>query len=232
MIANVKRFFGFHAARDNGITMIELLVAMGVVVVLSTIVIGTYTSTVQTISVANTINRNTAQASNGIKEAAREIRAATSNPVAGQATNAPAFVQATNESLVIYAYINLQSASIQQPEMVRLSVDPTTRNFVEYIWPATQNAAGYWIFPSTSTTPTTTIILSSVVATRVSPNPYLFTYYAGTTALTVPTTGAFTAAQLLSITSVQITLRVQSSQTVATRSVTLQNTVGIPNLNQ
>jgi prepilin-type N-terminal cleavage/methylation domain-containing protein len=232
MIARMRKLVrSRELGDDRGITMIELLVAMMLVVVLSTIVIGTYQSLVQSVTTANKLNRNTESASLAMNESAREIRAATSNPVSGQTVNDPAFVQATNESLVIYAYVNLQSASIQQPVMVRLRVDTTTRRFIEEIWPATQNASGYWIFPSTATTPTSTRILASTIASRVSPNPYLFTYLAGTAALTVPTTGGFTTTQLNSITSVQITVTVQSSLTDGTRPVTLQNTVGMPNLN-
>jgi Tfp pilus assembly protein PilE len=230
MIARVRKFLS-SLEGDRGISLVELLVAMGVVVVLSTIVIGAYQGTVQSVSVSNAINRNTEQASNGMNEAAREIRAATSNPVAGQSTNAPAFVQATNESLVIYAYVNLQSSSVQLPVMVRLRVDPTTRRFIEDIWSATQNGAGYWIFPLPSTTPRSSTILASTVANPVPPK-YLFTYMAGGTPLTVPTNGSFSTTQLASITSVQITLTIQSSLTNAARPVTLQNTVGIPNLNQ
>lgn len=230
MISRIRKCI--PSSNDRGITLIELIVAMGLVIVLSTIVVGTYRSLVQAIGTANSLNRNTEQASLGMNEAAREIRAATSNPVSGSSVNDPAFVQATTESLVIYAYVNLQSVSVQQPVMVRLMVDPTTRRLIENIWPATQTSTGYWIFPSTSTTPTSTRILSSTVATRTSPNPWLFTYLAGSTALVVPTTGSFTTAQLNSITSVQITLTVQSSLTNGTRPVTLQNTVGMPNLTQ
>jgi type II secretory pathway pseudopilin PulG len=218
---------------DSGISLIELLVAMGLVIVLSTIVIGTYSSLVQAIGTSNALNRSTEQASNGMNEVARQVRAGTSNPVAGNALNDPAFVQATTESLVIYAYVNLQSASVQQPVMVRFRVDATTRRLIEDIWPATQTSTGYWIFPLTSTAPSQTRILSSVVGTRSSPNPWLFTYIAGTVPLTVPTSPAvFSRTQLSSITAVQITLTVQTSLTDASRPVTLQNTVVMPNLNQ
>ena len=53
---------------------------------------------------------------------------------------------------------------------------------------------------------------------------------AGTTPLIVPTTGSFTAAQRGSITAIKITLTIQGSLTDASRPVTLQNTVGMPNL--
>jgi type II secretory pathway pseudopilin PulG len=216
---------------ERGISLVELIVAMSLLLVVSAVVIGTYQAVVGSLGTSNLLNKNTQQASNGMNEAAREIRAATSNPVSGHAVNDPAVVSATNESVVIYAYVNLQSSSDQQPVQVRLRVDPSTRVFYEDIWSATQNSSGYWIFPATTTAPRSTRALSSVVASRVSPNPYTFTYMAGTTALAVPT-GGFTTAQLLSITSIQITLTIQNTLIDASRPVTLQNTVGMPNLNQ
>jgi prepilin-type N-terminal cleavage/methylation domain-containing protein len=227
VIARIRRgLVQSQGRRDAGITMIELLVAMMIVVILSTIVIGFYQSTVQSLATANSINRNTEQASNGMNESAREIRAATSNPVLNQ-PNAPAIVQAANETLVLYAYVGLQSTQAQLPVMVRLRVDPTTRRLMEDIWPATQNAGGYWIFPATTAPPTTTRLLAATVANPTG-GTYLFTYMAGTTPVPV---GTWTTAQYNSITSIKITLTIQGSLTDATRPVTLQNTVGMPNLN-
>jgi prepilin-type N-terminal cleavage/methylation domain-containing protein len=225
---------------EAGFSLIELIVAMAILTVLSTIVIGTYVSTVKVMGTANAVNVNSEQASNAMNESARQIRAATSNPVAstsGSVPNAPAIVAAGTDSVTLYAYVNLQSSSIQQPEQVRLRVDPTTRQFKEDIWPGTQSSAGYWTFPATTTTPSLTRTLAGFVAPHVgaatTSNPYVFTYLAGGTALTVPTTGPpWTPAQFNSITAIQITLTVETNITTATQSVTLQNTVGMPNLNE
>jgi prepilin-type N-terminal cleavage/methylation domain-containing protein len=231
VIVRIRRRISIAREDDRGISMIELIVAMAILLIIITLVVGAYSSTVRSLGVSNSLNKNSEQASNGMNESAREIRAATSNPVVN-AANDPAVVAATNESVTIYAYVNLQSASVQQPEMVRLRVDSTTRAFKEDIWPATQNAAGYWIFPSPTTTPTNTRILCTYVTPYSGSGPYTFTYLAGTTPLVVPTTGTFTTAQLNSITSIQLTLTVQTNLTNANQSVTLQNTIGMPNLNQ
>jgi prepilin-type N-terminal cleavage/methylation domain-containing protein len=217
---------------EAGFSLIELIVAIAILTVLSAIVVATYSSTVRALADANTVNLNSEQASNAMNESARQIRAATSNPVSGSVANDPAIVSGGTESLTLYAYVNLQSSSVQQPEQVRLRVDPTTRQYKEDIWSGTQSSAGYWTFPATSTTPTQTRTLAGFVAPHTGSNLYVFTYMAGTTALTVPTTGAFTTAQLNSITAIQITLTVETNITTATQSVTLQNTVGMPNLNE
>ena len=233
MIARIRHLIAAaDKSDDRGITLVELIVAMSLLLVVSVVVIGGYQAVVGSLGTANALNKNTEQASNGMNEAAREIRAATSNPVAGQTLNDPAVVTATNESLVIYAYVNLQSSSAQLPVQVRLRVDPATRGLYEDIWSATQNSAGYWIFPSPATAPKSTRQLATYIATPASSDPYIFTYLAGTTVLTVPTTGAFTTAQRLSITSIKITMTVQASPTDASHAVTLQNTVGMPNLSQ
>lgn len=230
MIAVLHRAFGpKFRSNDRGITIIELLVTFVIVAILSTVVIGAYASTTKALTVANSLNRNTKQAANGMNESSREIRAATDNPISGN-TSDPAVFQAYTESVVIYAYVNLQSSSAQLPVMVRLRVDPTTRQLIEDLWPGTQNSSGYWTFPATTTAPRSTIILASTVAPQAGTNPYLFTYMAGTTPLIVPTTGSFTAAQRGSITAIKITLTIQGSLTDASRPVTLQNTVGMPNL--
>jgi type II secretory pathway component PulJ len=237
-IRRMQRTRQFHP--EAGISLIELIVAMAILTVLSTIVVGTYASTVNAIGTANTVNKNSEQASNAMNESARQIRAATSNPVSsttGSVPNAPAIVAAGTESVTLYAYVNLQSSSVQQPEQVRLRIDPTTREYKEDVWAGTQSSAGYWTFPATTTTPSLTRTLAGFVAphagTATPTNPYVFTYMAGTTPLAVPTTGpSWTTAQFNSITAIQITLTVETSITTATQSVTLQNTVGMPNLNE
>lgn len=230
MITRLRGIFGSRKGQgESGITVIELLVTMLVVTILSTVVIGAYRSTTQALGAANSLNRNTAQAANGMNEASREIRAATANPIVNNSFD-PAIVQANNESVVIYAYINLQSSSSQLPVMVRLRVDPITRNLVEEVWSGTQNSSGYWIFPATTSTPRTSIILASTVATRTGTNPYLFTFLAGTTPIAVPGGGITDPVLRGSITSIQVTLTIQGGLTNATRPVTLQNTVDMPNL--
>ncbi|HEY4267022.1 MAG TPA: prepilin-type N-terminal cleavage/methylation domain-containing protein [Galbitalea sp.] len=232
MIARIHRLRRARQINpDAGITLIELIVAMGILTVLSTIVIGTYASTVKVIGTASEVNVNSKEASNAMNEGARQIRAATSNPVSGSAANDPAVVDATNESVVLYTYVNLQSTTTQLPEQVRLRVDPTTRQFKEDMWAGTQSSAGFWTFPLPSTPPKSTRILAGYVASPTGTNPWTFTYMAGATALPVPATG-FTLAQRNSITAIQLTLTVETNITTASQSVTLQNTVGMPNLNQ
>jgi type II secretory pathway pseudopilin PulG len=215
--------------RDGGITLVELLVSMTLLGIVITVVFGLYLSTMRTSDATKNLSNNTKSASNGMNEVARVIRAATDNPVAGNQLNDPAFVAITAESVVVYAYINLDS-SAQTPVMIRLSLD-ANRRLIESRWPSTALSDGNWTFPLPTTTPASTRVLANTVSPHVTGSPWLFTYLlADGTALVLPATGAPTADQLRTIAAVQVTLTVQASLTDATRSVTLLNTVGVPNL--
>lgn len=227
------------SAHDRGVTVVEVLVAMLVAAVLSAIVITTFVSITSAIATAAAINRNTAGASNGMKEISRQIRAATANPISNTSVDS-AIVQASNETLVIYAHANLQPSSAQSPIMVQLRVDPVGRSLIEDTWDGTLNSSGFWGFPSITSTPRLSIVLAAKVSQHFGANPFLFSYFAGSIAVPVPAGGSLTKAQRESITAIQVTLSVEGGATSATGTtsessglhpVTLQNTVGMPNVN-
>ncbi len=214
---------------DGGFSLVELIVAIGLLSLLVTMVAGLYISAMKTVSFSRSLTQNTAFAANAMNEASRVIRAGTANPVANKTLSDPAFVQATNEQMILYAYVNLAS-SAEQPVMISLSLN-SSRQLVESRWPATALQTG-WSFPDPAVTaPSSTRMLAATVAPNVAGQPYLFTYLlADGTVLPVPATGTFTADQRRTIASVMVTLTVQASLTDSTNPVTLQNTVGIPNL--
>jgi len=211
---------------EHGLGLIELLVSMVLLGVICLVVSGFYISTIRTVSHTGSLAGNTREASNGMNEASRVLRAATENPVVSQQLSDPAFVSASTESVTIYAYVNLGS-STQAPIKIRLEVD-ANRQLVETQWAASGSTNGYFTF--TNPTPTSTRILAGTVAAQAGTAPYLFTYLlANGVELPVPA-GGFTVAQLRTIAAVTVTLTVQGSTTDARSAVTLQNTVGLPNL--
>lgn len=224
---------------DSGISLIEWLVAMFVFGIVITLVANLYVSTTRAMDTAQNTNQNTRSASNAMNEAARMLRAGTDNPVPSTGfgappPNDPAFVYARNESVLFYAFINL-TGTAQQPIQVRLRIDGTTRRLLEDIWPATDLGNGYWSFPSETSTPQRTRILADAVAPKAATTPWTFTYLDATN--TAIATAAGTAGgvanvktTLASIAAVQVTLTVQSRLGVADHAVTLQNTIGLPNL--
>lgn len=214
---------------DAGFSLTELLVSIMLLGIVMTIVTSLFVSTSRTVATGTSITNNTKIASNGMNEIARMIRAGTDNPVSGNVLSDPAFVAAQNETIIIYAYVNLDS-SAEMPVMVRFSVD-ANRRLVEDRWPATALASGNWSFPSPSSAPASSRIIAETVAGRVSGQPWLFSYLTADGAtLPVPATVAFTPAQLRTIAAVKVTLSIQPTQTDSKNAVTLTNAVGIPNL--
>lgn len=216
---------------DQGMSLVELLVSVMITGVLGVVITSLYVSTVTTTAEVSSLTVNTRQAANGMNEMARVIRAATENPVPGQALNDPAFVSTVAdplgaESLTVYAYVNLNSAA-EVPVKIRFSLD-AERRLIETQWASTLLSGGYFSFEST---PRSTRILASTVAPASPDSPALFRYLlADGTELALPPTGTLTADQLRTIAAVHVSLTMQETLTESRAAVTLENTVGIPNL--
>lgn len=234
----VGRLRRLLADRQAGISLTELIVAMMVFTLVLTIVSGAFVAFSKTNAVGRATDTNVLQASNGMNELARIIRAGTVRPVSGQSTPDPAFVAASAESLTIYAYVNLAGSS-STPERVQFTVDPTTRALSETVVVGRESpvGSGYWFFDGVSSTR----VLASAVAPAASgaacsaqgatpsSSAPLFCYLDAGGAV-VPVGAGATASQLPQIASVSITLAIRGSATSRDTAVTLQNTVGIPNL--
>lgn len=221
---------------ERGVSLVELLVAIMLLGIVLTMVSGLYISGMRTVSMTGDVNVNTKTASNGMNEVARVIRAGTANPVEGQALSDPAFVEAKPESVILYAYVNLDSSG-EQPVMIRLYVN-AQRQLVEQRWASNALVDGYWGFPSLypATTgyaaPESTRILADTIAPHSGSAPYLFTYYSdlkGHDAIAA-FGGNVGSSALSTIVAVKVTMTVQPSLTDNSSPVTLVNIVGIPNL--
>lgn len=221
----VRRFVTGHD-REAGLSLAELLVAITIFGMMMVIVSGVFISFTKATSSAKTMDANVRQVSNGMNELTRIIRAGTNNPVQNSSTPDPAFVAAGRESLTINAFVNFTDTT-ERPVQVTFSID-SSRRLVEKTQQATSAGNGYWLFNGTISSR----IIATAVASQSGSDPYLFTYIDGTGAAMVPdSTGALTLAQRNTIASVQVSLKVKASATSPDSGVTLQNTVGIPNLN-
>lgn len=212
---------------QRGISLIELLVAISLLSILLVVVSGLYVSTLRTVDLSRGLTGNTKNVSTAMNNITRTVRAGTANPVDGATKNDPAFVVATQDNLVMYAYINLDSAA-EQPVMIQLQVNRTNGKLIEKRWAAIGPVDGYWTFPNYLTaTPKSTRTIGEVVSPA---NTVLFTYVGEDGANeTVKTTNLDTD-ERRSIRQVKISLSVQSTLTNDRTKVTLQNTVGMPNL--
>lgn len=220
-------------SRDAGLSLAELLVAMMIFAIILAVVSSLYVNTVDAMNTAEGVNQNTREASNMMDEAARMIREATPNPVQGQTDPAAAFVSATNESVVLYAFVNL-TGTVQQPIMVEFSLD-ANRNLVETTWQSSSAGGGYWTFPAVTSTPSSVRVLGGAVAPQSGSSPWLFTYLDSNgneiaPSSTTLSTGAIPAASLQNIAFVQIDITAQASASDPAHSVTVQDTVGLSNV--
>jgi len=222
--------------RDDGLTLVELLVAMVLLGVLLSVIAGLYTSALRAVTQARGQTGNTKIASTIMNETARVIRAGTEIPLTPPALPAPAFVSATKDDVLLYAYINLTS-STEQPQLIRLRVDRTTGNFIESRWPATPATGGRWTFPANPcvttntptgcTAPTSKATLGGAIPASLTE---VFKYYASNgTQIPVPS-GGLSADDRALVASVKVTIVVQPTLTDNTNPVTLENQIGMPNL--
>jgi type II secretory pathway pseudopilin PulG len=211
---------------STGLGLSELVVTIFILGILSTIVVGLYVNVSRTFNEDSAATDSTNVAALGMNELTRVIRAGTEIPVQGQTLNNPVFVAASNEDVTLYAYIDTGSAA-PQPVKVRFYINGS-RKLIETRWNSYTINTSYWAF---NTTVDTTKTVASFIKTRAAGEKYIFTYYkADGTQLVVPGTGTFTTNELRSIAAVQVTMTVQADLVERANPVTLQNTVGIPNL--
>lgn len=206
---------------DAGVTITELIVTMALLSVVTTLILVMVTTVARSFTHERTATDNAMNASNGMNELTRVVRSGTSLQLTGVVEQQPPFVSAGTNSVLMYVYIDADSAN-PRPLKVQFSVDAQGR-VRETRWLATTTKSP-WTFSTTSTVRT---IARSVPAGA----PQLFRYYdAGGNELVVPDTGTLSSAQVDLVASVQISLTVQSDTSSRVDPVTLQNTVGIPNL--
>ncbi|WP_345761939.1 PulJ/GspJ family protein [Diaminobutyricibacter sp. McL0608] len=210
---------------DRGLSLIELIVAMFLTSIVLVVTVSLFVSTTKSANVAQSIDGGTRQASNGMNELARMIRAATpnpySNPAPGTPLNEPALTSASANSVTFYAYVNL-TASGESPVKVTYTVNAQGR-LAETQCKATTTTAGvngHWDFV-TGTACVTRYLCNSLPTTG-----QLFHYLtAGGVEISPPGTDA---TLLPTIRAIKVSLTIQP--TGKANAVTLTNTVGMPNL--
>jgi prepilin-type N-terminal cleavage/methylation domain-containing protein len=210
---------------DRGFSLPELLVTIFIFGVASTIIVTFFINVTRTFTRDRAATDSTVIAAIGMNELTRVIRAGTEIEVQGQPLNNPVFVAARNEELIMYAFLDTDSAN-PRPVKVRFWID-SGRILRETRWDSYPVNTDYWGFNSfeKSSRP-----VARLIPPRVAPDKYLFTYYTADGTVLTPPTGSFTPGQLRTIASVKVTMIVQADLTARAERVQLENTVGIPNL--
>lgn len=219
---------------DHGLSLAELLVTIMIFAIVLAVVSGTFVTMTRATSFANATDTNARSASTAMNEMTRLLHSAMNNPQQN-ASDAPAFASAKTESMTFTTAVDLTGAAAisnngpdPRPEQVTLALD-SSRRLVETIVPGQQVVAGSSYYKFTSTPASRT--LAPAVSVTPAGQSALFIYYdASNTALLPDATGALSTAQVKSIVSVGITLRLSNNGSVADNSVTLSNRVGLPNL--
>jgi type II secretory pathway pseudopilin PulG len=208
---------------ERGISLAEMLVAMALFAVLIALTGGFAVSAYRASASSRTIDTATRTATVGMTEVTRTVRAATNNPVSTSNIADAAFVTATDQTLKIYAYVNLTSSE-EKPVTVEFAV--VDGKLVETTWASYDLGGGYWGF---QTTPTSVRTIATPVVSTAQGAPALFRYV-DSGGSTIPLTGgAVPVALVRGIAAVQVSLQVGSSADLS-KSTVLTNTVGLPNL--
>ncbi|WP_036283959.1 PulJ/GspJ family protein [Microbacterium luticocti] len=211
---------------DDGMTLIELVVAMGVFALLLTLVVSMFVSTARAFSDERGAVDNSRLASTSMNEVTRIVRAGTEIPVWGSAENDPVFVSAGAEQLTLNAFIDAGTSDDPPPVRVRFARNGQNE-LTETRWSAYHDHTTYWKFQTTST------YARLIARSLLPPDPAapLFRYYdADGTELVPPRGGSLSVSQIRNIASVQITMQVQGDGSGRVDPVEIRNMVGLPNL--
>lgn len=228
------------ATGDRGLSLAELLVTMMVTSLLMVMVVSLMTSVTRAFTRERAATDSTRSASVAMKEITRVVRSGTEIRVSGASLNNPVFLVATRESLVLNSYLDT-SAGSPRPIVARFEVTAAGA-LVEKRWNANTTSGPYWTFVSLPakpyqalstywTNPAYTRTIARGLGTVAGGARPLFQYFDKDGGeLVPPGVGVFTESQLRSIAAVRVTVSVQADKTGRADPVTLQNTVGIPNL--
>lgn len=220
---------------DKGFGLVELIVAMTLFGIVATLIITLVTTVSQSFTKERAATDSTMVAAIGMNELTRVIRSGTEVPVAGGA-QLPVFVEAFDSKVTLHAYIDTTSID-PTPTKIQFAIDPVTKDLVETRWTSTPVAGDPGAFAFSSTPQWSKTIARKIIdATDGTP---LFTYLAVVTDASDPNFGTVqpldassgvSAAEIRTISVVQIAMNVQADVTARAEPVMLINRVGIPNL--
>lgn len=206
---------------DAGIGVVELIVSTMLSAVLLAMVAAMFVNIAHATTSANQSSEGSSAAGTIANGVSAVIRSGAQNAVAGQTALDPAVVAGAADSVTLYSLTDASPAA-PAPTKVRFTV--TGGQLVEERWRAVA-AAGYWTFGSGA--PDSTRSLGGTVVASTDP---FFAYLDAAGAAVTPGAGGLTPAQRATVASVRLTVRVRAASSPTAGVVTLQNTVGMPNL--
>lgn len=153
--------------RDRGLTLIELLVAISLLAIVTTLITTMVVSVSQNFSRQESQQDSTNQAALAMQNVTRVIRAGTEIELSTTWQPAPVFSVAAPASLSLNAYVGVDSTA-QGPTRVSMTVNPASGELVETRY-ASSKSGGVWVYRSS---PSRTRVIARDVTTT-APFTYL-----------------------------------------------------------
>lgn len=227
LISPLNRLRRRLASDDDGITLVELLVAIMLFAIVLTMVASIYGTMSKTVNFARATSNNYKLSSLGMAQLSDSLRFAITNPVQNQPADSPAFTLAKAESITLYTYIDTNPTS-PKPVQVNYSLD-ASRRLIETRYAAYSIATGYWAY---QTTPYSTRTLTGQVLAPTGTEAPLFTYLDKNNAPLViaDATVGLTSVQIPQVAAVLVTMKIKGDANSGEKPLFFTNTVGLPNL--
>lgn len=237
MIRTIRAGIRRLKSDESGLSFVELLVASILSLLVLAMVGNMFISVAKITSNSTQVNRSNTVASNMANSITSVLRVATTIPKSGSITPMPAIVKGSGtENLTIYSLSNVTDPTNPVPVRVTYTIETKTdsagqpiRHLLEercvatlsggfYAWPATCAAANY-----------TKRYLGEGLQSQSGTLPYLFTYYQGTTPITLTSTTSDT--DLAKISSIRVYVSIKANGSAATlKPAVISNTVVMGNL--
>lgn len=203
------------APRDQGLSLVELLVAMGVLSIVMVVVTNLFVTVTAATQSANSARSAVGQASNAMDELARVIRMGTPNPSAGNTTPDPAIVAGTAGSLTVISYVD---SAAQTPMPTKASFSFSS-GVLQETRTASVASGSLAVFTGAVSTRTLASGLTSVV----------FGYAAADGTMLTPGTSGLSAAQRALARTVTVTVTAPNTTGRTSDPIVLTSTVLLTN---
>ena len=233
MISRLANRMPAKVRKEDGFSLPELILAMGLFAILMTLVITVFTTFNTKFTQERSATDSATVASLGMNELTKVLRSGTIL-TRKDADAQPIFISATKDSVEFYGYL-AEDAFLNDNtlgvEPLRIKFSVVNGILKEQRWGMVrQTTTRNWVNGSTTPILERTVarkIIAPTAAEVAAGGKYLFTYLkADGTALSAPVASE----SLKLIVAVQVTMKVQADITGRADPVQIQNRVGLPNL--
>ena len=207
---------------QRGVSLAELLVAMALTAIVTTLVVAIVATSSRTLSSQSFASSNSESAAIAMRELARVVRSGAPLRLTGTTVDSPVITVARANSLTVTSFVDSVASA---PVPVRATFAVTAGRLTEQRFAITAVGDAWQVAATGGTTRT---LARGVTVTAARP---LFTYYdAAGAIIPVPTGGALADTDLPRVAAVRLRVAVQGDASGRATSVALDNTVGLPNL--